>query len=146
MKTAEQGYTLLQAGLDAGVMPYTDRTYKIRELQDELSGLTLLQTKMADKGFVDGRFSIVLSTEKPCYVFVAIDERAIAQYRNPGIPAWLREFSVTDHRIATDEPIMKQQGAQYHVFVKKTLPGRIALGPPCCIPRCMYFAFFAEAI
>src|SRR5262245_50917183 len=144
----DSGYAGVPGGLKVGVAPYGDRKYKIDKLDPAFAGLTLLQTKMGHKGILDGRFSVVLSAAKPCYVFVALDERAVKTYQQHGAPAWLQEFSPTGHQLKTDDTVMMaEDNAAYLVFVKKAPAGRIVLGPPCMDAdvNAMYFAFFAEA-
>jgi len=143
----DTGYRVVDSGLKEGAQPYGDRKYKFTKLDAPFTGLTLLQTKMGHKAILDGRYSIVLSAAKPCYVLVAIDERALDTYKKHGTPAWLEEFMPTGHKLATDEPVMNQMGASYLVFVKQVAAGRIALGPPCLDVdiNSMYFAFFAQA-
>jgi len=143
----DTGYHVVDSGLKEGAQPYGDRKYKFKKLDAPFTGLTLLQTKMGHKAILDGRYSIVLSAAKPCYVLVAIDERALDTYKKHGTPAWLEEFMPTGHKLATDEPIMNQMGASYLVFVKQVAAGRIVLGPPCLDVdiNSMYFAFFAQA-
>ena len=142
----DTGYRVVAGGLKGGALPYGDRTYKIQDLDASFSGFTLLQTKNGHKGILDGRYSIVLSAAKPCYVFVAIDERALRTYNTHGTPSWLREYAPTDYRLATDDPIMARTGAGYLVFVRKAPAGRITLGPPGMDVNynSMYFAFFGE--
>ncbi len=142
----DAGYRVVPAGLKPGARPYSDREYAIRDLPEGLSGLSLLQTRMGHKGVVDGRFSVVVSAARPCYVFVAIDERALRTYKRHGTPSWLEEFAPTGHRIKTDEPVMSRGDGAYRVFVRKAPAGRIALGPPGMdeTANAMYFAFFAE--
>lgn len=143
----DSGYRAITKGLVVGAVPFGDRKYKIERLPRDLNGLTLLQTKMGHKGIVDGRYGIVLATAKPCYVFLAIDERALDTYIRHGVPGWLKEYAPTGHRIKTDEPIMTQMGADYLVFVRLAPAGRIVLGPPAMDVQMnsMYFAFFGEA-
>lgn len=143
----DSGYSVLAGGLKEGALPYRDRKYKIQELDAAFSGLTLLQTKAGHKAIVDGRFSIVLDSTKPCHVFVAIDQRALDTYKQHGTPTWLEEFAPTGKTIATDDPIMAQTKATYLVFVRSVPAGLIALGSPGLDLRhnSMYFAFFAEA-
>jgi hypothetical protein len=147
LPVVDAGYSVEPSGLKAGALPYGDRKYKIRELPDTLSGLTLLRTKMGNKSILDGRFSVVLSVTRPCYVFVAIDERALKTYTEHGTPSWLQEFAPTGHTITTDDPIMADVRAGYQVFVRPAHAGRVALGPPSMDwnYNAMYFAFFAEA-
>lgn len=142
----ETGYRVVADGLKEGALPYGDRKYKIQKLDAAFSGFTLLQTKNGHKAILDGRYSIVLSAAKPCYVFVAVDERALVTYKMHGMPSWLQEFAPTGHKFATDDPIMADAGASYLVFVRKAPAGRIALGPPGMDVdyNSMYFAFFAE--
>lgn len=138
------GYLLVPGGLKEGASPYIDRPYKLRVLPAGLAGFPLLRTKCDHKLVVDGRFAIVLATAKPCYVFVALDERAFKTYALYGAPSWLREFADTGHRLTTDEPDMTATGDGYRVLVRRASAGRISLGPPCLLGT-MYFAFFAEA-
>ncbi len=144
--SAKEEFELIEAGLKEGVSPYTDRKYRITELPEALRGLTLLRTKMGHKAIVDARYAIVLSSHKPCLVFVAVDERAIDIYKKIGAPSWLEEFSPTGLRIRTDDPIMARAGKAYAVFVRKVAEGRIAFGPYATPPAqtAMYFAFLAE--
>jgi hypothetical protein len=141
----DSGYQVVSKGLNDGASPYGDRKYKITKLPTALAGLTLLQTKMGHKTILDGRYSIVVSTPKPCLVFVAVDERAIDTYKQHGAPAWLQEYSPVGHKIATDDPIMAQTSSEYLVFARKSPGGRIVLGPPSLDGdwNAMYFAFFA---
>jgi hypothetical protein len=142
----DSGYEVIYKGLKVGATTYGDRKYKITELPDVFSGLTLVQTKAGHKGIVDGRYAIVLSGAKPSLAFVAVDERAIDIYKEHGVPAWLQEFAPTGHKIKNDDPIMAPAGARYDVFVRKTASGRIVLGAPSMdiSLNSMYFAFFAE--
>src|SRR4029077_11250231 len=143
-KDAKTGYSLVLGGLKAGAFPYVNRSYKIRKLDAAFHGLPLLQTKMGDKPVMDGRFAIVLSAAKACYVLVALDERVLDTYKQFGIPGWLQEFAPTGHKLETDDPLMSDAGVGYLVFARKAAPGRIALGPPCMDQawNAMYFAFF----
>src|SRR5262249_42497632 len=123
-----------------------DRKYRIEKLPSIFRGLTLVQTKAGHKAIVDHDYAIALSVEKPSFVFLAIDERAIDIYKQFGVPAWLQQFAPTGHKIAADDPWMKSSNAGYAVFVRKTGPGPVVLGPPCLsLSNAMYFAFFAEA-
>jgi hypothetical protein len=141
------GYRLVNDGLKVGALPYGDRKYSIQTLPSELTGLPLLVTKMAHKGIADSRYAIGLSCEKPCYVFVALDERALETFKKIGAPAWLQEYSPTDWRIETDDPLMSESKVGYVVFGRKAPAGRILLGAPAMDTNlnAMYFAFFAEA-
>lgn len=143
----EVDFELIAEGLQIGASPYTDRKYKVTELPVALQGLTLLQMKMGHKGIVDARYAVILSADKPCLVFLAIDQRTIGVYREVGVPSWLEEFSPTGLQIRTDDPIMAQVDGRYAVFVKPIAGGRIALGPQGTPPNStsMYFAFFAHA-
>jgi hypothetical protein len=143
----DKGYHVVESGLKEGVRPYGDRKYRLSKLDAIFTGFTLLQTKMGHKAILDGRYSIVLSAAKPCYVFVAVDERALETYKKHGTPAWLEEYRPTGHTLATNEPVMNQARAGYLVFVKQASAGRIVLGPPCvdAAYNAMYFAFFAQA-
>ncbi len=134
-------------GLRQSARPYVDRKYKIQQMDAALEGLTLLQTMAGQKAIVDARYSIVLETAKPCHVFVAIDERALNNYAQHGVPTWLEEYSPTGLKIATDDPLMGQLNVGFLVFVRTVPAGRIALGSPGMdtLHNSMYFAFFAEA-
>jgi hypothetical protein len=142
----DSGYQVASKGLSEGATPYGDRKYKITKLPAALAGLTLLQTKMGHKTVLDGRYSIVVSTPKPCLVFVAVDERAIDTYKQHGAPAWLQEYSPVGHKIATDDPIMAQTSSEYLIFARRSPGGRIVFGPPSLDGdwNAMYFAFFAN--
>jgi hypothetical protein len=143
----DTGYRIESKGLKPGSRPFGDRKYKLKEVPDALSGLTLLQTKMGHKSVVDGRFSVIVSVEKPSYVFLALDERALGIYKKFGTPSWLQEYAPTDLKITTDEPIMTESKASFLVFVKKVSAGRVSFGPPSLDEdkNAMYFACFAEA-
>jgi hypothetical protein len=147
VKADDAGYAVIPGGLKVGAAVYGDRTYAIRTLPPALQGLPLLRSRAAHKPIMDGRFAIVVSAAKPCYVMVAIDERAIEIYKQHGIPGWLQEYAPTGHKIETDDPLMTQAQAGYQIFARKAAAGRIALGPPCMdvSHNSMYFAFFAEA-
>lgn len=140
-------YRIEPEGLKVGARTYGDRKYKLRQVPEALRGLTLLQTKMGHKSVVDGRYSVILSVAAPCYVFVAVDERALETYRTHGAPSWLQEYAPTGLKLATDDVVMAQSGASFLVFVRKALAGRVALGPPSLDEdtNAMYFAFFAAA-
>jgi hypothetical protein len=137
---ADPGYRVIAGGLKTGALTYVDRSYSIARLPEEFAGLTLLQTAWQHTPVLDGRFTIVLANARPCFVFVAVDEKALKTYKDHLIPAWLQEYAPTGHQIVTDR-------ARYLVFVRQALPGRIALGPPCmnASANAMYFAFFAVA-
>jgi hypothetical protein len=133
-------------GLRSGALPYTDRKYKIADLPEEFQGLTLVQTRMGHKCIVDSRYSIVLSAPQPCYLFVAVDERAVEVYKESGAPCWIEEYSDTGLTIATDDPGMQQDEKRFTVFVREAPKGTIALGPSAAIVKTsMYFAFAAVA-
>jgi len=136
-------YSIVDRGLKSGAIPYTDRKFTITELPEKLSGLTLLQTRMSDKGIADSRFSVVLRATKPCYLFVAFREETTLIHEKYGLPSWLEEFDATDFAIDTDNPLR----GKYRVFVKHCPSGRIALGACASEPQMssMYFAFAAEA-
>jgi hypothetical protein len=147
LTSEDSGYRVVPGGLKEGALPYGDRNYKVQKLDAAFSGLTLLQTKMGHKLIVDSRYSIILSAAKPCYVFVAVDERALEIYKKHGTPSWLQEFAPTGHRLTTDDPIMAgwMPTAGYLVFVRTAAAGRIVLGPPGMdVDVSNYFAFFAE--
>ncbi len=139
-------YAIGDEPLKVGSKVYRDRKYVIQEIPEILRGLTHLQTRAAHKAIVDSRYSIVLSTEKPTWVFLAIDERAFSNYSSLGTPGWFKEYSPTELKIVTDDPIMAGYSA-YKVFAKKVAPGKFVLGAPALEVRrhSMYFAFFAEA-
>src|SRR5439155_14849449 len=101
----DTGYQVVAKGLKVGATPYGDRKYKIETLPAIFSGLTLVQTKMGNKAILDGRYAIVLSGAKPSLAFLAIDERSIDTYKQHGVPASLKEFAPTGHKLATDDPI-----------------------------------------
>jgi hypothetical protein len=135
-----------QNGARLGALPYTDRKYKITDLPEQLRGLTLVQTRMGHKSIVDSRYSIVLSAPQPCYLFVAVDERAIEVYKKSGTPCWLEEFLDTGLTIATDDPGMQEDERRFMVFVREVPKGTISLGPSAAIIRTsMYFAIAAAA-
>jgi len=142
----DSGYKVIPKGLNVGAVTFGDRNYKIEKLPDAFKGLTLLQTKAGHKAIVDSTYSIVLSAEKPCLVFVALDQRVIETYTQHGTPAWLQEYAPTEERIKTDDPIMGQTDAEFLVFVRKSAGGRIVLGPPSMdiSMNSMYFAFFGQ--
>jgi hypothetical protein len=137
---ADAGYRVIAGGLKIGALTYVDRSYSIARLPEEFTGLTLLQTALQHTPVLDGRFAIVLATAKPCFVFVAVDEKALKTYKEHVIPSWLQEYAPTGRQIVTDR-------GNFPVFVRQTFPGRIALGPPCmnASANAMYFAFFAVA-
>jgi hypothetical protein len=143
----DTSYRVEPEGLKVAARPFGDRKYKLRDLPEALTGLTLLQTKMGHKSVVDGRFSVIVSVAKPCYVFLAVDERALGTYKKCGTPSWLQEYAPTGLKIATDEPVMSQAEAAFLVFVRKAPAGRVAFGPPSLDEdgNAMYFAFFAAA-
>ena len=138
-------YKLVPEGMKQGAMPYTDRTYTIQELPALANGLTLLQTRMGHKGIGDRAFSIVVATEKPAYLFLAIDERMIRQWHKDGTPEWIDEFSPTGYRIVTDDPTMQEERI-YQIAARKVAANQIKLGPPWNHSQedtsySMYFAF-----
>lgn len=143
----DSGYEVFPGGMKVGALPYGDRKYKIEKLPTALSGLTLLRTKMGNKAVLDGRFSIVLFVDKPGYVLVALDERALDTYKDYGTPGWLKEFTPTGLKLETDDPLMADAKVGYLVFARKVPEGRVVLGPPCMAvdSNAMYFALFAEA-
>ena len=133
-----------QDGLRLGALPYTDRKYKITDLPEAFKGLTLVQTRMGHKCIVDARYSIVLSAPQPCYLFVAVDERAIELYRKSGTPCWLEEFLDTGLTITTDDPVMQKNKKRFLVFVREAPKGTVSLGPSAgIVETSMYFAFAA---
>jgi hypothetical protein len=132
-------YRVVAGGLKVGGLPFSDRRYSIEQLPDELSGLTLLQTKLQDRVVLDVRFGIVLETAKACWVFVAVEENSLETYKQHGVPSWLQEYAPTGHQLVTGN-------GNFRVFFKMASAGRIVLGPPCVeLRNYMYFAFFAEA-
>ena len=138
-------YKIVPEGIKQGAMPYTDRTYTIQELPALANGLTLLQTKMGHKGIGDRAFSIVVATEKPAYLFLAIDERMIRQWQKDGTPEWVQDFGPTGYRIVTDDPTMREERV-YQIAARKVAASQIKLGPPWNHPQedtsySMYFAF-----
>jgi hypothetical protein len=143
----DSGYEILRQGMKVGALPYGDRTYKIAKLPQALSGLTLLRTRMGHKAVLDGRFSIVVSLDKPGYVLVALDERALESYKQNGSPGWLQEFAPTGLKLETDDPAMAAAQIGYRLFARRVPAGRVVLGPPCMDVslNAMYFALFAEA-
>ena len=139
--------TIVHGGLTSHAEYYTDRTYKLAEVPEELTGLTLLQMKNGHKAIVDARFAIVVQSAKPFYCFVALDQRSIQTYGKDGMPSWLEEFSLTEYRIGTTERNMARSGNKYFVLVRYVPEGRAALGPNAGHPstNSMYFAFFGVA-
>lgn len=142
----DAGYQVVANALKVGAAPFGDRGYRIEKLPPAFARLTLLRTKMGHKAIVDGRYAIVVSAAKPCLVFVALDQRVLDTYGQHGTPAWLQEFVPTGEKIKTDDPIMAQTDAEFHVFVRQAAPGRIVFGPPAMDIQynAMYFAFFGE--
>src|SRR5262249_24679628 len=142
----DAGYAVLRGGVRAGALPYGDRKYKVEKLPDALAGLTLLRTRMGHKAVLDGRFAVVVSVDKTCYVLLALDERALAVYRQYGTPGWLQEYAPTGLTVTTDDPLMADAGVGYLVFARKAPAGAIVLGPPGMDvnANAMYFAFFGE--
>jgi hypothetical protein len=82
--------SVAQDGVRLGALPYTDRKYKITDFPEEFRSLTLVRMRMGHKCIVDARYSIVLSARQPCYLFVAVDERAIELYKQSGAPVGLK--------------------------------------------------------
>ena len=146
VKPAAVGYRLIPDGLQSDTKPFSDRDYTITEAPDYLKPFTRLQTKMADKGFADDRFRIVLSAARPVYVFIALDERLLDTFERNGTPAWLEGFRPAGGKITTNDPLMERSSSAFLVFAKQYPQGQIALGPCCADPNWngMYFAFFAE--
>ena len=140
------GYQLIAKGLNVGAVPFGDRKYKIEKLPSEFTGLTMLQTKMGNKGIADATYAIIVSATKPCLVFVALDQRVIDTYTMHGTPGWLQEYAPTGLTIKTDDPIMAETDAVFQVFVRRSADGRIVFGPPAMDIQfnAMYFAFFGE--
>lgn len=143
----DSGYQLVAKGLNVGAVPFGDRKYKIEKLPAEFTGLTMLQTKMGNKGIMDATYAIIVSAAKPCLVFVALDQRVFDTYTMHGTPGWLQEYTPTGLTIKTDDPIMAQTEAEFQVFVRRSAGGRIVFGPPAMDIQfnAMYFAFFGEA-
>jgi hypothetical protein len=143
----DSGYAIVPKGLVVGAKTYGDRNYKIEVLPKQFEGLTLLRTKGGHKGIADITYSIVVDSPKPCFVFVAIDQRVMETYLNHGIPGWLNEYEPTGEVIKTDDPLMAQTGVGFAVCVRKSAGGHIVLGPPSMDTsrNSMYFAFFGEA-
>jgi hypothetical protein len=137
---------VVHGGLKPKEEYYVNRTYKLVGVPDQLQGLTLLQTRCGNKAIVDGRYAIVVTSPEPCYCFVAISEQSVRGYEQTGMPGWLEEFSLTKHRITTDDPRMNyKKESGYAVLVREAPAGRIALGPACNYPYSMYFAFFGRS-
>lgn len=147
IEKAEITYALADEPLKVGAKVYRDRKYVVKEIPEAIQGLSYLQTRAAHKAIVDSRYAILLSTEKPTWVFLVIDERAFSTYKELGAPGWLKEYSPTEFKIATDDPIMTEGASGYRVFAKKVTAGKFALGAPALEVQfnSMYFAFFAEA-
>lgn len=150
LEKAEIPYALADEPLKVGSKVFRDRKYVVTELPDALKGLSHLQTRAAHKAIVDARYAILLETEieteKPIWVFLAIDQRAIGNYTALGTPGWLKEYSPTEYRIVTDDPIMAASQSGFQIYAKKVLPGKFTLGAPGLEVRyhSMYFAFFGE--
>jgi hypothetical protein len=142
----DSGYKVIAKGLNVGAVTFGDRNYKIEKLPPAFAGLTLLQTKAGNKAVVDATYAVIVSAAKPCLVFVALDQRVLDTYTQHGTPSWLQEYTPTEEKIKTDDPIMAQTGAEFLVFVRKSAGGRIVLGPPAMdiSLNSMYFAFFGE--
>lgn len=142
-RSADSGYRIVPGGLKVGELVFgagQGVPEKFEEIPAELLGLTLLQTNELHTAVLDGRFAIVLSTAKPCTVFLAVNDLALETYKTRGAPAWLQEFAPTGLSLKSNE-------TDYQVFVKQAPAGRIVFGPPCSNwdDDWMYFAFFAEA-
>jgi hypothetical protein len=144
LKEGEKTVRALHGGLKTGSRYYVDQACKIVDIPEKLAGLTLLQTSSDHRCFIDGRYVIVATSRAPCYCFVAISEQSVLKFQQSGMPRWLEGFSLTRHRITTDDPSMKTMFAGYLVLVKEERTGRIALGPPCSAPCSRYFAFFGR--
>ena len=148
LRTDGPTYQIVPGGLKRKAMPYTDRKYEILQLPEILEGLTLVQTRNGHKGVTDPRFSIVLTVEKPAYLFLAIDERMVRIWQRDGAPDWLKDFSPTGYRIVTDDPTMHEL-RPYQVVTKKVGAGEVRLGPPWNqfqrVPAySMYFVFLGN--
>jgi hypothetical protein len=102
---------------------------------------------MGDKAYVDGRFTILFSVDKPTYAFLALDERPLDTYREFGMPSWLHEFAGTEFLIKCNDPLMAEAEIGFRVLVRKVSAGRVVLGPPCMDSNmsALYFSFFAYA-
>jgi len=141
-------YHVVPGGLKQKAMPYSDRKYEILQLPATLDGLTLVQTRNGHKGVTDPRFSIVLTVEKPAYLFLAIDERMVRIWQRDGAPDWVKDFSPTGYRIVTDDPTMHEL-RPYRIVTKKVEAGEVRLGPPWNqfqrVPAySMYFVFLGS--
>jgi hypothetical protein len=147
VKQSQQTYQIIDTGLQEGIKPFTDRNFKLTHVPNQLTGLTLLQTRMGHKGIVDDRFAITLSVPSPAYMFLAIDERALQTYEQFAPPAWMQDLVPIDEKIFTDDPLMQETESGYAVFKQHIPEGTMTLGPACMNPfkDAMYFAFFAEA-
>lgn len=139
-------YAVAKEPLNVGGKVYGDRTYLLKELPDQLKGLTLLQTRAAHKAIVDARYAIVVQTEKPVWVFVALDDRGLLTYESLGVPGWLKEFSPTGLKIHTDDTRMQASNSGYQIVARRAGPGKVVLGAPAVEVgyNSMYFAFFGE--
>ncbi len=126
-----------------GARPYTDREYVITELPESLFGLTFLQTCNGHKGRRGPDFQVTLSLPEGAGVFLAVDERVFARFEATGeVPAWLKEYRVTEYRIAIDDPAADYE---YRVLFKELGPGQTTLGEPGGFSSdSMYFVFFSD--
>lgn len=146
LEEAEIPYALSKEPLKVGSKVYSDRKYVITELPESLKGLSHLQTSANHKAVVDARYAILLETEKPIWVFLAIDDRAITNYTALSTPAWLKEYTPTEYKITTDDPLMAETKSNFQIYARKVPPGKFTLGPAALEVRgsSMYFAFFGE--
>ena len=146
IRTSRADYNIIDKGLKNGSLPFTDRTFKVEFLPHELSNMTLLQTSMRHGGVDSSDFAIELSLKIGSFIFLAIDEQLIERWHKRGTPSWLNGYSLTEHRILTDEPSRKEKNLGYIVFGKRTNERNVKLGPPMGEPNLssMYFAFFGQ--
>ena len=147
LEEAVTPYALSKEPLMVGSKVFSDRKYVITELPEALKDLPHLLTCATHKAVVDARYAILLETEKPIWVFLAIDDRAIKNYTALSTPSWLKEYSPTDYKITTDDPLMAKTQSRFQIYARKVPPGKFTLGPAALemTGSSMYFAFFATA-
>ncbi|RJR32142.1 hypothetical protein C4569_00295 [Candidatus Parcubacteria bacterium] len=116
---------------NAGSQPYIDRTITIRSLSSELSGQTLLRTKMDDKA--NSSLSVSFEISEPATVYVIGWEDSWGWGKKP---LWLTQnFTPTGLSLTTSA------GSKSLIYVKNYLPGKVSLGA-CgdgCVGNIMYF-------
>ena len=101
-----------------GAEIYVDRSYKITDLPEELTGQAMVPGANDDSKATTPPDYLTLELSRPATVYVAYDPRG----ENDWWPSWLSTFTRTGQTVGTTDQ-------RLHLFKREVPAGQLALGP-----------------